>query len=61
MSGDLPRTVLGIVLSIIIIVVGVIILSALYTLNPFIAVVGIILLIVIAISIVIGFIRSQTD
>jgi len=51
--------VLGIVGAIFIIAIGVIIMTALYPINAFIAIVGIILLLVVAIVVVVGFVRSQ--
>jgi len=55
----LVEVVLGIVGAIFIIAIGVIIMTALYPINAFIAIVGIILLLVVAIVVVVGFVRSQ--
>ena len=55
----LVEAVLAIVISIFIIAIGVIIMTALYPISPFMAIVGIILLVVLAIAIVIGFILSK--
>jgi hypothetical protein len=57
----LADAVLGVVMSIIFIAVGIIIIWALYPINPFIAVVGVVLLIILAIAVVLGFIRSMGD
>ena len=51
--------VIGVVVSILIITVGVVIVWALYPINPFMAIVSVALLIILAIAIVVGFIRNQ--
>jgi hypothetical protein len=58
MSG-IVDAVIGIVVSLLIIAVGVIIVWALYPINPFIALVGVALLIILAIAVVVGFIRKN--
>ena len=55
----LVEAVLAIVISIFIIAIGVIIMTALYPISPFMAIVGIILLVILAIAIVVGFILSK--
>ena len=54
------EAVFGLVVSIIFIVIGGIIVWALYPISPFMAVVGIIFLVVVAIALVIGFLRSNS-
>jgi hypothetical protein len=51
--------VIGIVASIFIIAIGVILMTALYPISPFMAVLGVLLLVAMAIALVVGFIRSQ--
>jgi uncharacterized membrane protein YfhO len=58
--SEIAEAVIGIVIAIIFIVVGGIILWALVPINPFMAVVGIILLMVLGIAMVIGFIKSHS-
>jgi membrane protein YdbS with pleckstrin-like domain len=57
-NSGLVMEVISIVAAIIIIVIGAIILSALYPVSPFMAIVGMILLLVVAIVIVLGFVKD---
>jgi len=57
--GGIVDAVIGVVVSILIITVGVVIVWALYPINPFMAIVSVALLIILAIAIVVGFIRNQ--
>lgn len=59
MSDGLGEVVLGIVTAIFFIAIGVILMTALYPINQFMAIVGVALLIVVAIAIVVGFIFSK--
>jgi hypothetical protein len=58
MSG-IVDAVIGIVVSLLIIAVGVIIMWALYPINPFMAFVGVALLIILAIALIVGFVRKN--
>ena len=58
--NEIAEAILGIVISIIFIVVGVIIMRVLYPVNPFMAVVGMILLIIFTFAVVIGVNKSHT-
>lgn len=58
MSG-IVDAVIAVVVSLLIIGVGVIIVLALYPINPFMALVGVTLLTVLAIAVVVGFIRKN--
>jgi hypothetical protein len=51
--------VIGVIGAIFALAIGVILMQALYPVNPFMAIVGIILLLVVAIVVVIGFARSH--
>jgi hypothetical protein len=53
--------IIGLVIAIIVVIVGAIILSALIPINPFVAIMGIVLLLVVAGALVIGFVKQQTD
>lgn len=57
--GGIVDAVIGVVVSLLIIAVGVIIVWALYPINPFMALVGVALLIILAIAVVVGFIRKN--
>lgn len=59
MSGII-EAVIGVVISLIFIVIGGAIIWVLYPINPFMAIVGIVLLLALAVAIVIGFVRSNT-
>jgi hypothetical protein len=58
--SEIIEAVIGVVAAIFIIIVGLILMGALYSISPFWATIGVILLIVVAIGIVIGFIKSHT-
>lgn len=53
------EAIIGIVATIFVIAIGVILMTVLYPINPFMAIVGIILLIVLAVALVIVLILSQ--
>ncbi|MGD0405463.1 MAG: hypothetical protein ABSB10_02260 [Candidatus Bathyarchaeia archaeon] len=59
MSGII-EAVIGVVISLIFIVIGGAIIWVLYPINPFMAIVGIGLLLALAVAIVVGFVRSNT-
>lgn len=59
-SLGLVEAVVAVIGAIFAVAVGVIIMTALYPVNPFMAIVGIILLIVVALSVIVGFARSQS-
>lgn len=54
------EAVIGVVISLVLVVIGGIIIWALYPINPFMAIVGILLLVVVAIAIVVGFVKSNS-
>ena len=54
------EAVFGVVIALVFIVIGGAIIWALYPINPFMAIVGIALLLIVAIAIVLGFIRSNS-
>lgn len=58
--GCLIEAVIAVVGAIFAVAVGVILMTALYPINQFMAIVGIILLLVVAVSIVVGFVKSQS-
>ena len=58
--SEIIKAAIGVVATIFIIAVGVILLTALYPINTFIAIIGILLLVAVAFAIVIGFIKNQT-
>ncbi len=58
--NEIAEAILGIVISIIFIAVGVIIMRVLYPVNPFMAVVGMILLIIFTFAVIIGVNKSHT-
>ncbi len=59
MSGII-EAVFGLVIALIFVVIGGIIIWALFAVNPFMATVGIILLVIVAIGLVVGFLRSNS-
>ena len=59
--SEIIGAIIGLVVAIIVVIVGAIVLWALMPINPFLAIVGIILLVAVAITLVIGFIKQQTD
>jgi hypothetical protein len=59
MTG-MVEAVVGVVFAIFIIVIGIWMMTSLYAVNPFGAVLGVILLLIVAGAIVAGFIRSNT-
>ena len=52
--------VIGVVAAIFVVVVGAILISALFPINPFMAIVGVILMVAVGVAVVIGFIKSQS-
>ncbi|MCW3997661.1 MAG: hypothetical protein NWF10_03730 [Candidatus Bathyarchaeota archaeon] len=58
--NEIAEAIMGIVISIIFIAVGVIIMRVLYPVNPFMAVVGMILLIIFTFAVIIGVNKSHT-
>jgi hypothetical protein len=58
--NEIAEAIMGIVISIIFIAVGVIIMRVLYPVNPFMAVVGMIFLIIFTFAVIIGVNKSHT-
>ncbi|PVX26884.1 MAG: hypothetical protein CW691_00085 [Candidatus Bathyarchaeum sp.] len=59
MLSGIIEAVFGLVIALVFVVIGGIIIWALYPINPFMAVVGVVLLIIVAVALVLGFVKSN--
>ncbi len=57
--SEIIEAAIGVVAAIIIVVVGIILISSFYPVNPLGAIFGVILLVIVAIGVVVGFLRSH--